>query len=212
MKYRHLAISLITLLLFATAANAQKAEVTVTLNEQFFDALLDSVFNNFEPPKVSIAQKGSSNGSSCDEAIKLVREIDGVRTAIRFRDGRVYMPIAFSGSYEPPFVGCVDFAGWAEANIDLEFDTAGQRLIGRIHVLNVNLNGTGGLGGILIAKMLQSSIDKRINPIEILKLDKISFLLPIPNTGELKVRAVSVRPEIGNGFINVRIGYEFLKP
>ena len=107
--------------------------------------------------------------------------------------------------------GLVDFSGWAEANIDLEFDQGGQRLIGRAHVSNVNLNGTGGIGGSLIAKMLQSSIDKKLNPIEILRLDKMSFGIPVQNTGNIRMKAVGIRPEISNGLLNIHIAYEFLK-
>jgi hypothetical protein len=77
--------------------------------------------------------------------------------------------------------------------------------------LNVNLNGTGGLGGSIIAKMLQGSIDKKLNPIEILTLDKVSFIVPIQNAGKIKMKAVSVTPEILNGSISVRITYDFLK-
>ena len=37
-----------------------------------------------------------------------LREMNGVRTAVRFREGKVYVPLAFSGMYSPPFVGCVE--------------------------------------------------------------------------------------------------------
>ena len=87
--------------------------------------------------------------------------MNGVRTAVRFRDGKILAPLAFSGSYNPPFVGCVPFSGWAESVIDLEFDQNSQRLIARARVLNVNLNGTGGIGGSVVAKLVQGSIDKK---------------------------------------------------
>ncbi len=229
--------------LFFSAASAQRAEVTVSLNEAFFDALLDSAFQNFDPPEFSIAQNrlnrrdaetqrknniGLSGFSSsfvnssaslrlsgknpvCQETIKILREVDGVRTAVRFREGKIFVPLAFSGNYAPPFVGCVEFAGWAETNIELEFDQAGQRLIGRARVLNVHLNGTGGVGGTMIAKLLQSSIDKKLNPIEIIRLDKLSFGVPVQNGGNLRMRAATVRPEIGGGVLNIRVTYDFLK-
>lgn len=78
-------------------------------------------------------------------------------------------------------------------------------------MLNVSLNGTGGVGGNVIARMVQSSIDRKLNPIEIIKLDKISFMLPIQNSGNLRMRAVGVRHELVNGAINVHIAYEFLR-
>ncbi len=231
MIYKNLIASALMVFLFVSAATAQKAEVTISLNEPFFDALLDSVFQNYDAPEFSIAQAGSlenvtnsafslfgfggpsaeSKSAYCSESVKILRENNGVRTAVRFRDGKVYVPLAFSGGYAPPFIGCVDFAGMAEANVDLEFDAATQRLIGRAHVNNVNLNGTGGLGGTVIARMIQGSIDKKLNPIEILSLDKVSFGLPIPNTGTIKMKAVGVRPEIANGSVQIHITYEFLK-
>ena len=231
---RQFVAALLAVFLLFSATNAQKAEVTISLNEAFFDALIDSVYKNFDPPEFSIAaaspkfkaqgpnspvnsftpdqrSKVKDQRSNCSETIKILREINGVRTAVRFREGKIYVPLAFSGNYAPPFVGCVDFSGWAEANIDLEFDQGGQRLIGRAHVSNVNLNGTGGIGGSLIAKMLQSSIDKKLNPIEILRLDKMSFGIPVQNTGNIRMKAVGIRPEISNGLLNIHIAYEFLK-
>lgn len=217
--------------LFVSAAAAQKAEVTISLNEPFFDALLDSVFLNYEPPQFSIASAGryddvtssalslfASRGPSaeaepgfCTESVRILRENNGVRTAVRFRDGKVFVPLAFSGGYAPPFIGCVEFAGMAEANVDLEFDPVTQRLVGRARVTNVNLNGTGGIGGTVIAKLIQGSIDKKLNPIEVLSLDKVSFGLPIPNTGTIRMKATGVSPEISNGSVQIRITYEFLK-
>ena len=137
--------------------------------------------------------------------------MNGVRTAVRFREGKIYVPIAFSGSYAPPFIGCVGFSGWAETNLDLEFDQTGQRLVGRVRVLNVNLNGTGGVGGSVIAKLIQGSIDKKLNPIEIMRLDKISFGVPIQNVGNLSMKALAVRPEVANGSLNVVVTYQFVK-
>ncbi len=202
------AISVVFLLAIATTAQ-QRAEVTVSLNEPFFDALLDSMYQNFEAPQFPISNSGGS--ASCSETIKILREGSGVRTAVRFREGKIYVPLAFSGNYAPPFVGCVDFAGWAETNIDLEFDRENQRLIGRAKVLNIHLNGSGGVGSGLIAKMLQSSIDKKLNPIEILRLDKLSFMVPVRDAGNLRLRATNLRPEIANGLLNVRVDFEFLK-
>lgn len=199
----------VLLALFATCVSAQKAEVAVSLNEPFFDALLDSMYQNFEAPQFPITNSGGSE--SCSETVKILREGSGVRTAVRFREGKISVPLAFSGSYAPPFVGCVNFSGWADTNIELEFDRENHRLIGRAKVLNVHLNGSGGVGSSLIAKMLQSSIDKKLNPIEILRLDKLSFLVPVRDAGNLKLRASSMRPEIANGFLNVNIEYDFLK-
>jgi hypothetical protein len=209
MMYRQTFAALLAVFLFVSVAAAQKAEVTVSLNEAFFDALLDSVYQNFDPPQFQISN--SEGSATCSESVKILREMNGVRTSVRFRDGKIYVPLAFSGNYNPPLIGCLDFAGWAESNLELEFDKANQRLIGRVRVLNVNLNGTGGVGGTVIARLIQSSIDKKLNPIEILAIDKMSIGVPIQKSGNLNMKAVAVTPEIGNGVVNIRIGYEFRK-
>ncbi len=235
--------SILVILIFSVFANAQTAEVTVSLNEKFFDVLLDAMFKNFNPPEFPIAANDSKSKTvvlkpqaefpaivtgfqenrsekntvrnkeqNCNESIRLQREIDGVTTAVRFRDGKIYAPIAFSGSYNPPLVGCVDFQGWAEANIDLEFDGQSRKLLGKISVLNVRLSGTGGIGSSFIARLVQSSIDKKVNPIEILQTDKLSFLVPIQNAGgSLQMKAVGVRTELASGVLNVVIAYQFSK-
>jgi hypothetical protein len=229
---------LFSLLLLVPFAHAQQAEVTMQLNEQFFDALLDSIFKSSTPLEFPLAAKDSGleiqdaklkienansfvssfaesksadRNSVCSETIRLQREIDGVRTAVRFRDGKIYAPLAFSGNYNPPLIGCVAFSGWAETNIDLEYDAERQTLFGRAKVLNVSLSGTGSIGGSLVTRLVQSAIDKRINPIQILQTDKISFVVPVQNSGLLRMKAVGIRPEIVNGALNIRVVYDFQK-
>ena len=219
----------------SSAVYSQKAEVTISLNEAFFDAALEALFANGAPLEFSIAGNTFGRGESslpnshtlsfapsatprlrgevpaCAETIKIHREVNGVRTAVRFRDGKILAPLAFAGNYNPPFVGCVGFSGWAETVIDLEFDQNSQRLVARARVLNVNLSGTGGLGGAVVAKLVQSSIDKKINPIELFALSKLSFGVPVRGSPELQMRATGIRHELLNGAINVIVSYEFGK-
>jgi len=219
-----------SVLMCASLATAQTAEVSVALNEQFFDALLDAIFKNFNAPEFPLAKNGSkfevqspkspvssfsddtSQIANCNETIRLQREIDGVKTAVRFRDGKIYAPIAFSGSYNPPLVGCVDFQGWAETSIDLEYDRQNRKLMGRVRVLSVNLGGISSLASGILSRLVQSSIDRKINPSEILQTDKLSFVVPIQNAGgSLKMKATGVRHEVNNGVLNINIAYEFSK-
>lgn len=232
-----------SVLFFVSLANAQTAEVTVSLNEQLFETLLDAIFKNFNAPEFPLAQKNSKYQTSnpnisfttfnslnqagllnvksevlnsgpkiCSQTIRLLRESSGVKTAIRFRDGKIYAPIAFSGSYNPPLIGCLDFAGLAETNIEIEYDAQNQKLLGRVRVLNVQLNGTGGVGSRLLSKLVQNSIDKKINPIEILPTNKLSFVVPMQNSGgSLKMNPTVIRHEITNGVLNIHISYQFSK-
>lgn len=225
--------------LFSTFARAQTAEVVIQLNEQFFDVLLDSLFQNGGSPEFPISQfqekekrrkgeaektefvnakyenrkpKTKNQSPICNDSIKLLRETNGVRTSVLLRDGQIFAPIAFTGNYNPPLIGCVEFSGVANTNIALEFDEQRQALVGRAQVTNVSLNGTGGIGGGVLARLVQSSIDRKINPIEIIKLDKVSFTIPIQNAGNLRMKAVGIRHEINSGVLNVRVDYRFMKP
>jgi hypothetical protein len=228
---------ILSVLLLISSVPAQTAEVTIQLNEQFFEALLDALFKNMSPPEFPLAVRSPkfeapssksvlASGFSeiqnpkseipnpktvCPDSIKLQREVDGTKTAVRFREGRVVAPIAFTGNYNPPLIGCIDFSGVAETAIDLEFDVKKQALIGRAKVLDVNLSGAGGIGSAFLARMVQGSIDKKINPIQILALEKISFVVPIQNAGSLKMKATGIRHEVSGGVLNVRITYEFAK-
>ncbi|QQS42485.1 MAG: hypothetical protein IPM63_05995 [Acidobacteriota bacterium] len=211
------------LALLAAPAFTQTAELRLTFNEQFFDALLEAVFTKLEPPSVSLASVsgegfgesitagGPSEGLACKEAVTLKKEIDGVRTAVRFRNGKIYAPIAFLGNYNPPLIGCIEFRGWAETNIELLYDADRKALVGNAKVLNVNLSGTGGVGGELIARMVQNSIDSRINPIEIVSMDKLSFTVPVKDSGSLRMNALGIRHQVADRALDVYIKYDFQK-
>ena len=233
MKFKYL--PLIAILLFSTSVvPAQKTEITISFSEQFFDALLDAIFLYAEPPEFPLASNtgrdaepvlrpsiasgmysfaGSSVSANepCIESVKLLRENAGTRTSVRFREGKITAPLAFTGKYSPPFIGCVAFTGTADTLINLEFDQAGQRLIARAKVRDVNLNGSGGIGGAFVAKMVQAAIDQKINPIEIIRTDKVTFVLPLQNSGQVRMKATGFSHDIANGQLNVRVAYEFQK-
>jgi len=238
MKLSGILTLILSIFLFVSNTPAQKTEITISFSEQFFDALLDAVFLHSAPPEFSLAKSvwhsggdeiafdsgnvlfrprgiGASQGvrpaAACKESIRLLRESDGVRTAVRFREGKILAPLAFSGNYNPPLIGCVPFGGWAQTTIDLEFDQPGQRLVARARVQNVSLSGAGGVAGTVIARMVQSAIDKKINPIELVRADKVSFILPMQNSNSVRMKATGFTHEIAAGQLNVRIAYEFEK-
>ncbi|HMQ03379.1 MAG TPA: hypothetical protein PKD26_05645 [Pyrinomonadaceae bacterium] len=216
---------------FSITSTGQRPEVTITLNEAFFDSLLDSVFQNTPPIEFSIAanihpitddslvafsERGPrafdpASGSSCKEVVQILRENSGVRSAVRFREGKILAPLAFTGNYSPPLIGCVPFSGYAETSIELEYDQQNQRLVARAKVLNVRLNGTGGVGGSVIARLIQGSIDRKINPIPVFSLDKVSFLIPIHQDSSLRMNAVGFRYQVVEKAMNIHIAYEIVK-
>ncbi|MFV0389429.1 MAG: hypothetical protein ACK5NT_11820 [Pyrinomonadaceae bacterium] len=193
---------------FAITANAQDTEIKISLHEQFFDALLDAVFTNLEAPSVAIS---SNTSAACNQTIRLKRQIDGIKTAVKFREGKIYAPLAFEGNYSVPLIGCVDFSGWAETNITLGLDSRKNAIVGRAQVLRVNLSGANGLGGDVLARYVQNSIDEKVNPIEIIGLDKLSFTTPIKDAGKLRMRATGFSHRELNQIIELIIKYRFEK-
>jgi len=223
MKAKAFFVTLFSLCFALSASAQQKTEVTISLNEQFFDSLIDAIYQNSPAPEFQLssdqaqrtkqtAGNSFTSKSSADCAsVTLLRENRSVRTAVRLRDGKIHAPVAFTGNYSPPLVGCLDFSGSADTTVELEFDKATQKLFGRIKVNNVNIDGTAGLGGSIVARMVQGSIDKKLNPIEIINLEKLSFPFTLQNQAKLRMHAVGVRYEVVPGALNIIISYEFIK-
>lgn len=203
-------ILVVLFILLGSVSEAQETEVLIHLNERFFNDLLDFAFR--EEIEFSISRQDasakSSPGESCKETIKIRRQLGQKRSKVQFREGKITAFIAFTGSYKIPLVECVDFSGVAEAEVNLEYKADDRVLLAHVKVLSVNISGTGGIGGSLIAKMIQGSIDKRVNPIEVISLDKLSFSFSIKER-EIRMHAVGMRYEVMDGGINVFARYAF---
>jgi hypothetical protein len=220
---------LVLVLFLAFTVKAQNVpEVTVSLNEGFLNSFLDAIFLNLETPKFQLSKVQSPKSKvrfekteagkpkikerSCEGSITLLRENNGVKTAIRFESDKLTAPIAFAGVYDIPLVGCSNFRGVANANISLEYNREQQILFGRVKVTKVDLNGVPGLASGIVAKLVQGSIDNRINPIEILRTEQVSAIVPVRYAnGSIKLRAVDMKSEIINNALNVRVMFELTK-
>lgn len=207
------------------------AEAIVTLNEQFLNSLLDAVFTNLRPPSFPLslsktdtpesapAANQASNAlapskriNQCSSQIILEREISGVRTAVRFENGRITAPLAFTGTYNTGLLGCLRFQGWADTVINLEFKRERQTLTAHVDVVDIHLSGIPQLANGIVVQMVQSAIDQRINPIEILQAAQLTTRLPISAAGgALRLRAKDLRPEVVPGAIRLHIIYEFVR-
>ncbi|HKQ53368.1 MAG TPA: hypothetical protein VJT74_13420, partial [Pyrinomonadaceae bacterium] len=173
------------------------AEVTVTLNEQFFNSLLEAIFTRLKAPSfpLSIARSekgdklpawaslerahGNSGPGACDSVVRLEREMDGVKTAVRFEQGRVVAPLAFTGSYSVALIGCINFQGWADTVINLDFDRQRQVLSAHVTVVDIHLSNIPSLASGAVVGLVQNSIDRRINPVEILQATQLSTRVSI---------------------------------
>jgi hypothetical protein len=216
------AFVIVLLISNAHARNVQAApspapEVTLSVNEEFFNAFLDSMFTNLKAPAAPLvitpADKDRSAAESygCPSVITLQREEGGVRTAAKLQQGRISAPLAFAGSYNSTLLGCIEFRGWANTSWVLEFDRTRQTLLARVQVEDIHLTNVPALASGSLVKIVQSAIDKSINPLELLKLDQLSARVPVPPAnGTLRLRAKAVKPEIVPGAVQLHIVYEFV--
>jgi hypothetical protein len=210
-----------------TARAIPSAEVTIVLNEQFFNSFLDEVFTDLNAPTYKIAGasealKNKKDASAahvsagaqneCASVIVLEREMNGVRTSVRFENGRIVAPIAFRGSYASTLLGCLNFQGWADTTLKLEFDEARQVLNARVNVESIRLSNVPKAANFLLVGMVQKVIDMRINPVEIIQAAQLSARITVAAAGgTLRLRAKEVRPEITKGALQLHIIYEFTR-
>ncbi len=196
----------------------------VTLNEGFFNTLVGTIFRDLGAPTFPL-QLGAQHDApalqetvdgvqfvnaqgGCANEIRLLEEGANVRTAVRFVDGKVMVPIAFTGTYST-FGQCFEFRGWAQARFDLQFSRERQTLYGRINVEGVNLDGVNPLISGFVTPLVQNVINERVGDIEILRAQQLTLAVPIAMTGgNLRAEVSDVRAEITNE-IRLFITYNF---
>ena len=190
------------------------AEVTISINEQFLNSFLDAIFNNLREPSMPLSHSDGSTSPGgrygCISEVRLKREENGVRTAMHFEAGRIAGPLAFTGSYNSTLMGCIEVSGWADSEMSLEFDGARQKLLGRFRLREIHLTNVPDIGSGKLANLVQSAIDSRYNPVELLSLEQLSPRVNIkPAGGALRLQAREVRPEIASGEMTLHIFYDF---
>jgi hypothetical protein len=196
---------------------APSGEVTLTIKEQFANSFLDGIFNNLKPPSMPLVitesdkNRTDESAKTCPSVLTLQRENSGVRTTVKFEQGRITAPLAFSGSYNSTLLGCLQFSGVAYTEWNLEFDRNAQVLQARIRITDISLENLPALTQGTILKLVQAAIDSRVNPIKFLRSEQLSSPVPIaPAGGSLRLRAREMRPEIVPGLLHLHISYEFL--
>jgi len=194
------------------AGNAAPAEATITVNEQFLNSFLAAIFDNLSEPSMPLTIGGAQSTAQCASEIRLKREADGVRTAVRFEEGRIVGPLAFAGAYNVSLMGCIDFTGWADSEVVLSYDSSRRALVARFQLRNIHLNNTPTMLNGPLLSMVQGTIDRRYNPVELFTLEKLSTRVEIaPAKGALQIRAKEIRPEITSSALTLHIIYEFVK-
>ena len=194
------------------AVNAPTGEATIIVTDQFLNSFLTAMFDNLNEPSMPLTVGGAKSGPGCASEIRLKREAGGVRTAVHFENGRIVGPLAFAGSYNSGLMGCIEFSGWADSEVVLEYDNTRRALVARFRLRDIHLNNTPAvLNGPLLG-MVQNTIDQRYNPVELFTLEKLSTRVDIqPAGGALQLRAREIRPEITPSALTLHIVYEFTR-
>ena len=189
----------------------QAGEVTVVVREQFLNAMLDATLTLAERPPSFPLGRGRGGGGACASEVVLARESLGRRTAVRFEQGRINVPVAFRGTYDSGVLGCLKFEGTADAALTLAFDAGRQVLTGRVEVRDVQLKNLPSLLTNGVTGLVQDAIDQRVNPLEILRAEQVGGRLPLTGGQSLRLRASDVRPEIVQKELPLHLVYEVVR-
>lgn len=207
------------------ASGIPAGTASVVLNQQFFDQVLTTIFrdmnapafplnltgqNNFDDtPQPQYASFALQNNGGCDGRIILQPQGSGVTTGVRLENGKITAPLAFTGSTSV-FGQCINFAGWAQATLQLRYDAEQQTVFGQINADTVNLDGVLPVVSGFVTPLVQTTINNRVNPIVILRGQQIALNLPIAATdGNLKANVKDVRAEIKENALNLYVTYDF---
>ncbi|HYO62116.1 MAG TPA: hypothetical protein VER08_00515 [Pyrinomonadaceae bacterium] len=219
------------------AGGSPPGTVVVTLDEQFFNTLLGTIFRDMGSPTFKLASAEPSpapagrdgaavltaaSSPSWPDGARVVRtqggcasqvdvnpEAAGVKTGVRLADGQIQAPLAFTGSYNV-FGQCVNFTGWAQGDIQLRFDQNEQTLYGQVSVQSVNLEGNMAMFGGLVTAFVQNAINQRVNPIVLMRGQQIALNVPVQAAnGTLRAQAKDIRAEIKDGALRLHLTYDF---
>src|ERR1043166_4644167 len=151
MKFKVLLTSIATIVLCAHAfaqestatrerrapVNGPTAEASITINEQFLNSFLTAMFDNLNEPSMPLTVGGAQSNSQCASEIRLKREVNGTRTAAHFESGKILGTLAFAGAYNQSLIGCIEFTGSADTDIEVSYDPGRAAVIARFHVREI---------------------------------------------------------------------------
>lgn len=189
--------------------------VVITMEQSFVDAVLATTFSGLGTPTFQLGQMQGGERieqalfqGGCTNTITLLPEGSGVKTGVQFRNGSVYAPMAFTGSYN--LAGCIQFKGWAQTQIKLSFDQEKQTVYGHVDVEGVNLEGVNPIANNFVTVFVQSAINQRVNPLVLVNEQQLSPMIPVKaSNGAVKARAKDVRAEVLDGSLKLYLTYEF---
>jgi hypothetical protein len=175
----------------------------VELDEQFFGALLDSIFRDLNKPTFP-----PQAGEGCQNQVVVEPNAGDVKTGVLMRDGRVIVPLAFSGTYN--LAGCQNLRGTAEAGIEFRFAPEEQTLYGQLNVAGVNVEGMSPLISGFITAFVQGAINQRVNPLVLMRGQQLTLAIPVQAAGgALRAQARDIRHEAKDGKLRLYVTYDF---
>ena len=175
----------------------------VELDEQFFGALLDSIFRDLNKPAFPPAA-----GEGCQNQVVIEPNAGEVKTGVLMRDGKVIVPLAFSGTYN--FMGCQNLRGTAEAGLGFIFNAEEQTLYGQLNVAGVNVEGMSPVLSGFVTAFVQGAINQRVNPLVLLRGQQLTLAIPVQAAGgALRAQAREVHEEAKDGRLRLLVTYDF---
>ena len=175
----------------------------VELDEQFFNTLLASIFRDLDKPAFPPAP-----GAGCENRVIIEPNAGDVQTGVLMRDGRVLVPLAFSGTYN--LMGCQNLRGTAEADISFRFAAEEQTLYGQLNVAGVNVEGMSPILSGLVTAFVQGAINQRVNPLVLMRGQQLTLAIPVQAAGgTLRAQAREVREEARDGKLRLYVTYDF---
>lgn len=191
--------------------------IVLGLEQSFIDGVLAATFSGLGTPTFNLSRADGLSSDQitpalfqggCNNSITLLAEGSGVKTGVQFRDGKVLAPMAFTGSYN--LGTCIQFKGWAQSDIRLQFDQAKQTVYGYVEVQSVNLEGVNPIANNFVTAFVQGAINQRVNPLVLVSEQQLSPNIPVKaSNGVVKARAKDVRAEISEGALKLHVTYEF---
>lgn len=195
----------------------QPGAVVISLEQSLIDAVLATTFSGLGTPTFQLGQARNDEQrieqalfqGGCTNTITLLAEGSGVKTGVEFRNGNIYAPMAFTGSYN--LAGsCMQFKGWAQNKIKLSFDQNKQTVYGYVDVEGVNLEGVNPVANTFVTVFVQGAINQKVNPLILVSEPQLSLQIPVKaSNGAVKARAKDVRAEVLDGSLKLYLTYEF---
>lgn len=195
------------------AQGSTAGTAVIQLKQDFFAPVIQSILSNGNAPAFPLSLTGAQptqpvNEITCGK-ISLKPSGSNTTTAVKLENGQILVPIAFTGNFNA-LGSCIEFNGWAQANLELRYDEAQQLVFGQINVQTVNLDGITPIVSGLVTPIVQSTLNNRVNPVQILRGDQIGLKVPIKSTGStLKATVKDIRAEVKDNTLFFYVTYNF---